>query len=344
MVKVLRDPSRGETARAACAWALGAALAGTPEHEQSAARAALLDTLDEGAEDVQRKAAWALGQLGARAASPALIHAVFVKREEVRRAALAALLRGPIALGEPERIADGLDVRGWVHSLAAELPAELPPSAWRGLEREIGDALADALGRHHDLQLRTLDDLDARADGLAIGPLTAGALTPADRGAVDEIGTRLLPALKKLSHGGDRAVAARALAVLAKLDGGEPALAEALAAPSLEVRLAALAAVAAHPDRAAALTSPIERALAAADWRERAAAAGALASPSPSDVHARLLSGAATDASGFVRESVARALGRTRASAARAPLERLARDEASEVREAARSALSTLSN
>ena len=238
----------------------------------------------------------------------------------MRRAALAALRAKTSApcrfvWPDPVRSSDGLDVHAWITALGAAPSAEAQATI---LPRELGDDFADALARHRDLQLRALDDLDARPDGIAAGPLSAGALSPADRAALDELGQRLVPVLRKLAASADPAVAARAAEVLVKVSDADAALAEAASSPRLEVRLAVLQALSGRPARPPALpatpTAPplkatLERALGATDWRERRAAALALVS-SPDAEHLRSLGAALDDPNGFVREAAARSLDR----------------------------------
>jgi tetratricopeptide (TPR) repeat protein/HEAT repeat protein len=304
---IVRDRGRNELTRAACAVALGGLGEKDPE-----ARRALVEVLAEGGDLPQEKAAWALGRLGAKASAATLLHAVFVRREPVRRAALDALAGGtPLELGEPERLAlidgGGLAVHPWVAQLATPTHhAEVPSTMWRGQEGEIAKALEDALARHRDLQLRALGDLDARTDGLALGPLTPATPSAQERAALDEIGARLRGTLERLAHHTDVQVRARAVHVLAKVRGGVPTVVQAASDPAAEVRLAALDALAlVQPDAAAEAAPAATRALGSPSWRERRAALSALPP--------RSLAGAATtaldDPDGFVREAAARALG-----------------------------------
>ena len=356
MMKLLRDPAKPEVTRAACAFALGASATGADERELAQVRRALAETLAEGADDVQRKAAWALGALDARKSASALISAVFVKREEVRQAALQALLAKPgtpPSWVAPERSTDGLDIRGWVARLGAGAapPAELQPIAWPGFAEEAAAGISDALGRHRDLVLRVLADLDGRAGVLTLGPLTpdgvtddaAGMQPPASPSSLApvtaDVGQRLLPSLEGVARRQDPTVRARAVAVLAKIRGGLPRVIAALSDSSLEVRLAALTALggasSTAPDAGKEVTRALERALKAPDWRERRAAALALGAGSDG-VGARALpalGAALDDTSGMVREAAARALGATGADGV-APLDKHAGDCVSEVRAA----------
>jgi tetratricopeptide (TPR) repeat protein len=300
LIKIVRDPARAGVVRAACAFALGAASGGTGDGE---ARAALVETLDEGADELQEKAAWALGRLGARPSTAALVRTVFLKRDPVRRAALDALAEThPSSSGDwpdPTRGKDGLDVRGWLAELGAPQPGAAPTVHVDAVE--LAGIFAEALSRHRDLQLRALDDLDAGPGGIAAGPLTVGRVT------LDEMGLHLLPALRKAAASSDKAVAARAVQVLAKVSGAEAALAEAAASPRLEVRLAALQAL--ESRQAPSLSSQLEQALRAADWRERRLAALALVHAADAE-RVRALGSALDDKSGFVREAALRSLQR----------------------------------
>jgi len=367
MIKIVRDGARPDVARTGCAFALGVALDGDTSaaaaRDGSAARAALVDVLGEGSDELERRAAWSLGVIGAQrngSAKPsaALVSAVFVKREEVRAAALVALerpagARVAIAWSEPERGTDGLDISGWLRSLvekpaAAPSPSnETPAIAWRGLESDVAQAIGDALARHRDLQLRALADLDGRADSITAGPLTPASPSPADRAALADLGARLAPALERLAAGGDPLVRARALHVLAKIPGGGARVLAALADGNPAVRRAALSALGAARagspggDGARDIDQALERALAAGDWRERRAAAIAAAESGAAPSGARVrsaLAAALDDASGFVREAAARALGSAGKDGV-APLSKHVADEAPEVRAAVAAAL-----
>ncbi len=87
--------ARKPETRIGCAFGLGAAALRTQAplsaNERAAARAALTATLADGADEVQRAAAWALGAVGGDEARPPLVRAVFVKREDIRRTAELAL-------------------------------------------------------------------------------------------------------------------------------------------------------------------------------------------------------------------------------------------------------------
>ena len=361
MRALLIDGARPETVRAACAAALGSLGDG-------ASVDALIEALRQGNDAGPRAAAWALGAIGDRRAEPALLAAVFVKHEDVRQVAAAALSQladsGPKgALGapaiaapllalprRPARASDGgagLDVAALVAGLARP-PAAPDRLRWAGADSKglratgVAAALEGALARHRDLQLRTLDDLVALAPGgrIGLGPLTPPALglaEPEQRAAgqlLDDVAARLEPSLLELARTGDPLVRARALEVIGRLSSPAASTARlaALDDPSIDVRLAAIAAVA--TDRAA--EGALAKRLAAPEWRERAAAAEALAklpfahgAADRCQAIARLLD----DPNGYVREHAARAL-RLLGAPAIAPLADHVGDEIPEVRRA----------
>ncbi len=308
------DARKPET-RIGCAFGLGAAalrsegpLSAT---ERSSVRAALLATLAEGADEVQRAAAWALGAVGGDEARPALVRAVFVKRDEVRQtAALALAGRSKLALlapratpaagslPPPARDEDGLAVGATLAGLGrlAATPATLAPAAPPidsiADAGAVAAALRDALARHRDLIVRALDDLISAHDE------AERALWP-----------RVADAVRALATHTDPAVRARVARLAARNDDVE-LLAGTLADGTRAVRLAALDAVAATPSIArpsrAQLAALVERALRSGDWLERRAAVLA-AVPHPelwADKGARALGPLRHDPSGFVRQAV----------------------------------------
>jgi HEAT repeat protein len=311
-------------------------------------RAALVGLLEGGSGEAQRAAAFALGLLGPRGAERELLRAVFLKRDAVREAALFALSGAtvaPAALDPEIEVPDGKpDARGYVARLAAIDPAaarRIRPGAPE-LPREALPAVREALGRHRDLVLRTLLDLDAEDDALALGPLgappdAAGLLAP------------LAAELEPLAGHADPAIRLHTLRLLAKLGAPatEAALARALGERDPDLARSAAAAarlyVGRAPGRAAPLAALLTEHLRATGWSERAAAARALGADSRLGTLALgPLAAAASDESGFVREEAALALGTTRDRRARPALERLRQDAAPSVREAAQRALRNL--
>jgi cellulose synthase operon protein C len=313
MIAHVKAPAGGDTrkpeTRIGCAFGLGAAALRAQEPlstgERQAARAALATTLGEGADEVQRAAAWALGAAGGDEARPALVRAIFVKREEVRRTAALAmgnrsLLASVAARGlpPPERGDDGLLLPATLVTLGqlATTPASgaalpLPIDSIPDVEA-LAAALNDALARHRDLVVRALDDLAAAHDE------SQQALWPRVYRQVHEVATHADPAVR-----------ARVARLAARNDDVE-LLASLSSDGTRAVRLAVLDAVAQMPavqrTARAQVASILERALRSGDWLERRAAVLA-AVPLPelwTDKGARALAPLRHDPSGFVRQAV----------------------------------------
>ncbi|MGZ3427955.1 MAG: tetratricopeptide repeat protein, partial [Polyangia bacterium] len=250
MIARVKAPAAGEArkpeARIGCAFGLGAAAlrseAPLTTSERQAARAALAATLAEGADEVQRAAAWALGAVGGDEAHPPLVRAVFVKRADGRRAAalamanrsrLAALAAG--ALPPPARGDDGLALHATLATLgrlaitpAGDAAPPLPIDSIPDVEA-VAAALNDALARHRDLVVRALDDLAAAHDE------SQKALWP-----------RVSTQVRSLATHADPAVRARVARLAARNDDVE-LLAGLLGDSTRAVRLAALDAIAQAP-------------------------------------------------------------------------------------------------
>jgi hypothetical protein len=227
----------------------------------------------------------------------------------VRRAALVALAGGRAlpTVGAPDLVQrgdDGADVKrtlARLGQLAMTLPDDgadgaralpSPLSVARGDDDAVVAAVVDALGRHRDVVLRALADLEEP---------TPEVLAP--------LWSRLLPSLRALGADPDAAVRAR-LGRLGARAGDLELTAAALADRAPEVRLATLQALAAAPSLAPAARAPlaaaVERALKASDFRERRQAAlAAQAHPELwPDRGARALGALKRDPSGFVREAL----------------------------------------
>jgi HEAT repeat protein len=275
---------------------------------------------------------------------------VFEKRDPVRKAAVAALC-GPPAVRSPPPVdidtPDGKpDAAGYVAAAASITNGATACSAEQlaAVADELRAAIASALGRHRDLVLRTLRDLDGDGAALALGPLGSGKDTA-------ELLAPLAPTLAALAAHTDAAVRLHAMRVLAKL--GEPS-AEAIIVSALgdaDLAVAEASAEAARiyaghtraQARITALASALAQRLRAPRWTERLAATRALAvDPRLSQAALSTLSSAATDPSGFVREALAPALAASADTHARLPLETLATDPVPAVRSAAEHALKSL--
>ncbi len=356
--EVMRDATRSIEARSACAYALGVARASTHV-------SALVEVVGAGNDDVQVKAAWALGRIADARANPALLRALWLRGAVVRDAILWALARSagapdlPPPAFEDVSIENGkLDTRGLLASLPAlDLPrVTAPAQVVRGqaAAAALGAGVAEALAgtTRRDLTVRVLRDLDARDDGPALGPLTRDL----EASSADER-TEVLAVARTVAAGvagqlavlcahADAEVRQHALSVLAKLgDPRAPALiASAVEDPDPGVRLAALASaeryVRAGGKADAALASAVARRLVAPSWRERSAAALALGAARPADL--RPLASAIADTSGFVREAAARALAAVRRADAVPSLVAASRDDVAEVRVAAAEGLAAL--
>jgi tetratricopeptide (TPR) repeat protein len=376
--EVMLDRDRRGRVRAACAWGLGAL--GSAKSSD-----ALVQMLQAGDDDIQRVAAWSLGAIGDRRTLGPVVRAIWNKRDEVRRALVWALVqitsgqkqgRAAAAATPDISIRDGrIDDEEFVSLLAAEVDelqggalAKQLAAVLAAHQTAISEGLEAALGRHRDVLLRVLTDLDASKDALALGPLTSGReqLPPAARAGLDRavatVCGRLAPRLAQLIDHRDPLIRQRAVSVYAKLAPRDllARLRHALADQRWEVRVAALEALAAAHRRATIrILAPqtalredritrdqvLERAspgLKGSHWRERESAArvlGQLGHPGA----AAALAAALRDGNGFVRQAAAVALGRCGGgdAAARALIAALG-DEVPHVRAAACAALAQL--
>jgi tetratricopeptide (TPR) repeat protein len=300
LLAVARDRGKDDLVRAACAYALGRA-----GDAQVAPQLGAI--LESGGGETQRAAARALGLLGARSADRELVHAVYERRDSVRDAALAALC-GPRTAADVELdTANGKpDASGYLSHLldSAPVACEKPPAA---LAKEAPSALDAALGKHRDIVLRTLVDLDGSGDELALGPLGAPAET---RGIVLALAQKI-NALLAHEDAGIRLHAMRVLAKLGQPIG--PAIVRAAGDGNLDLaRGAADAArllVMRKPELAPTLAAALAARLTSPSWTERAAAARALGSdPRLAGAARPALETAAHDDVGFVREAATTAL------------------------------------
>jgi hypothetical protein len=266
-----------------------------------------------------------------------------------------------------------VDVESLLAAFARRPPPGDRTRLWLDHKREVGQSLADALSRPGPSRQRALESLDSRADGPGLVPLAPGGSAPLALGvaaAVREVAGGQQDRLAGLMSDVDPETQGLAMRILVKL--GDPrvtpariaaaaasksqtlretaafvaarktrtspaapaAIAEALApllaeASPWEVRLSAVAALGALGEPGA---RPLERALGDDSPLVRAAAAQALAG---TEAATPALVTAADDPVSAVRAAVARALSGRRSPAARAALDRLARDESARVRGAA---------
>ena len=325
LIGVVRDLQRRDETRAACAFALG--VAGDPRAVQP-----LSEALADGQGELQRLAAWSLGRLGDRRALPALLGAYFAKRDRVRDAVAWALPR--VAAGQaggddavryldyPMR-AGKLDAHAAVTQLAPQGgDPPLSPLLLVGREADLGGAVRGALSRHRDALVRVLEDLDSRAGGVGLGPLTArlDAAPAKDRAQViavlDKLGVTLLPDLEKLAAHRDPMVRRRALSVAGKVaaPASRALIERGLGDDELSVREGAMLAAAHYAarkgPRASDLVRRVIEKLSSQSWQERVAAARALGEMGAAADREALARAATSDDKAFVREAAVMSVGR----------------------------------
>jgi tetratricopeptide (TPR) repeat protein/HEAT repeat protein len=358
--EVMMDPERSPGVRSACAWGLGAL-------GDIRAAPSLMEILHSGEEDLQRAAAWSLGAMGQREAAAPLLGALWSKRAEVRRIIVWALSR--IASGRtaiPRLTTPDLALRNgkldderFVVRLTEtdEAPGPALSPSLVGLlqahQSTVAEALHAALGRHRDVVLRVLGDLDGSPDRLSLAPLTSTreqlplqARTELDR-VVAAIGARLAGPVATLTTHRDLWVRRRAISVFGKIGATDVMrhLGLAWSRGTWEIRVAAMEAMATAHRRGAvsdaAALSFTAGSLHSVHWREREAAVEVLASLGRKRA-APLLATALRDANGFVRETAVRALGQVGGAVATAGLFLALGDEIPQVRVAACQAVAHL--
>jgi len=351
LVTVLKDASKQDAVRAACAYALGArkSASGVP---------ALLSALDDNRGETQRLAAWALGQLGESKALGPLIRAYFARAGQPAETLIWAIGRvsqpgiAPSALGNsseyPMRAGKYNHLEA-IRNLPGALPQ--PPVAGKLVidhAADIATGLTQALGEHRDVVVSVLTDLDGAPRQISLGALTPATSDSKTTAALAQIAEKIEPLVTAQLASDDPKVRALSVSVLAKMDGGkqkggEPAIAKALNDPADQVRAAAMQSVAVLAARRGsappALVSALAKTLATGAWADRRSAALALGRLGAAGDTGALIK-AASDASSFVREAVAIALGDAgTASGAMDALQKLAKDDVPQVREAAARAL-----
>lgn len=347
VIGALKDASKQDAVRAACAYAIGARklTAGVP---------ALLAALEDNRGETQRMAAWALGQLGEAKAAGPLIRAYFSRAGQPADTIVWAIGRvsgmglAPSTLSNPS----DYPMRGGKYNhleAVRSRPGPLPrPTIAAKLvvdhASDIALGLTDALGEHRDVIVSVLADLDAAPDRLALGALTPPSSEPKVTAALASIAENIAPQLATQLGSDDPKVRALAVSVVAKADGGkltaaEQAISKALNDPADQVRASAMQSVAILAKRRGSappsLVAALAKTLAGGSWADRRVAAQSLGKLGTGGDPAALVR-AAGDASSFVREAVAVALGSVGATpAVTDALARLAKDEVPQVREAA---------
>ncbi len=350
VIALVGDGKRHDLARASCAWALGMKASSSLG---TAGKEALLTALADNHGEAQRAAAWALGQIGDQTALPDVIRAYFMRDDSGRDTLAWAVAHLAGSAPEAPSTVDLTDYplrnsKFHTATAVARLPGDLP-SIGDGTaivvshETAIAEGIQSALSQHRDMVVAMLDDLDGRADGLALGDLVPGKPSAALETSLAKIGQTIVEDVR--AHLGDRDPKVRALSisVLAKIGGTgvDAAIKTGLDDEAATVRQAAMRAVVTSARRGA-LTGEMEKALVGATtkggWQDRTAATVALGELGK-DADVPALSAALADESAFVREAAALALGSIRASGAVDALLTAADDEIAEVRLAAVQAL-----
>jgi HEAT repeat protein len=317
LAAVVRDDQKSDLTRAACAFALGAAR--EPAHVD-----VLLQTLGEGNDDVQRTSAWALGRLRDPKGVPVLFRAYFAQSEQVREAAAWALSQmieeeTPRSIDIPEypMLHGRFDARSAIDSLFWPLGhATLQTQSVVGREDIVAASIRDALGKHRDIIVRVLTELDQNANEISLGTRSdVAAAQPREREACAAIGKALSPTLTTLLEHRDPTVRRLSLSVLAKTDVANlgDAILRGLGDDSAAVRAQAMLSAAVYarrtPAAAESLLAGVTKRLDDDRWQDRVAAARALGAFGKSGVVRPLIRALRSDANSFVRETAAESLG-----------------------------------
>lgn len=335
MTRILENHRNADRARAACAYAL--ANLGIVRSVPT-----LIAALRHGNGETQRLTAWALGRLGAKQAIPALARAYFSRHTDVRdwvAWALAKAASGRQSAPPPANIGahayphsqTNYDLRAVLSALPGPAPSETgtqpSPTILLGHRREVIAGLQDALGRHRDLLIRVLRELDEPRAHLGLGIITNGiADLPASETRrvhkeLSAIAAALTPRLVELLDHRDRQVRTMTVSVLAKVDSAESraALVKTMDDESPSVWTAALEAAARHaaqhPHGAAEMARAVAARLSDKDWQKRAKAARVVGAFAQHADRVALRKGL-TDEHAFVRANAAHSLGELRDSAA----------------------------
>ena len=292
MVQFMQDSHHADTARAACAFGLGWL-------GNAKAVGPLAAVLAQGNDEVQRLAAWSLGQLANPRALPPLIEAYYQRHDRLRNVIHWAIATAAQAT-RPKRpnvnftlfpvTAGRYDAEQVIASLPGALTAAtVPRHVVAKHTTTIESALMNALGRHRDVVLRVLKDLNKQPETLGLGVLSEAFTVPntsngrQTNAALIKIARTLVPALVK--RGADRDPTVRALSVLAlaKIDGAREApemINRALEDKARQVRYRALQAAAIYIERSRGgskrMRARLHAALKSPDWLDRQAAAAAM--------------------------------------------------------------------
>jgi cellulose synthase operon protein C len=355
LIAAVRDTTKQDAVRAACAYALGA-------RRVSAAVPTLLAALDDNRGETQRLAAWALGQLGEPKAVGPLVRAYFSRAGQPADALVWAIGRVSGAGVAPSQLASASEYpmrAGKFNHIEAvrAIPGSLPRPAPSGKlvidhAGDIAAGLQQALGEHRDVVVSVLADLDSAPDRLALGALTPPTADPKGAAALARIADSIAPLLRSHLASEDPKVRALAVSVTAKLDGSskatnaEAVVSKALGDPADQVRAAAMRSIPILAKRRGsappALITSLARMLGSAAWGDRRVAALSLGKLGGETATSALVK-AASDSSSFVREAVAIALGEIGGGTGVAEaLARLARDDVPQVRDAAIASQQTL--
>jgi predicted Zn-dependent protease len=220
LIRLARDPARPPIVRRAAAFALG-------QPGQVAATPALLDLLDAGDAELSGAAASALARAGDPRALPALLARALLPRRfaladaEAPLGALGIWLAARPFPDEARLVGSELNLTDLLADLAeTPAPADLAP-LWRAHTRALVELLGESLTRGGELRRDALAVLDSRRDGLGLGALApqTDAQPSADlAAALREVAVPLADRLAILLDDPDPEIRAAALRVLAKLD------------------------------------------------------------------------------------------------------------------------------
>ena len=322
MIGVATDSRRHRNARSACTFGLGLT-------KSVNALPAMITILEHNNDNLQRLAAWSLGNLGDPRAIPPLLRGLFVTKGEIQATiqwSLTQLSSDKSPSISSVQLSQNLQnypkQHGTFHALAAirNLPGKLtsPSLSFPPLlayENVIIAAILDGLGRHRDAVHDTLEDLSRNPYGLSLGSIaTEENPTPQEKAALDRVGKAILSQVIELTKHGDHRIRASAVAVAARIGSQEitSVLARALRDSTLPVRVAAMKASTLHTVPSVTkneLHPQMEAALLAKDWRERRAAAKTLGKLNLTMTDQALVA-ALQDPIGWVREQAAQSLGK----------------------------------